>query len=73
MCLAIPMKLLEKTDSEGMVEMGGVKRRVSLILYPDAAVGDYVLVHAGYVIGIVDEEEAQETLKMLREMASESE
>lgn len=73
MCLAIPMKLMEKTDAEGMVEMGGVKRRVSLLLYPDATVGDYVLVHAGYVIGVVDEEEAEETLAMLREMASDSE
>jgi hydrogenase expression/formation protein HypC len=48
--------------------MGGVNLRVSLMLTPDAQVGDYVIVHAGYAISVMVEAEAQETLRLLREM-----
>jgi hydrogenase expression/formation protein HypC len=69
MCLAIPMKLIEKSNElEGVAELWGVRRQVSLMLAPEAEVGDHVLLHAGYAIGIVDEEEARETLKMLDEL-----
>ena len=69
MCLAIPalIKLIE--DKEAEVEMGGITRRISLWLTPDVKVGDYVLVHTGYAINIVDQEEAEETLRLLREIA----
>lgn len=69
MCLAIPMKLLDRDDFEGTVELDGIRRTVSLMLLPEAAVGDHVLVHAGYAIGTINEEEAARTLDLLREYA----
>jgi hydrogenase expression/formation protein HypC len=69
MCLAIPMKLIDKRDEfEGTAELWGVRRQVSLMLAPEAEVGDHVLLHAGYAIGVVDEEEARKTLEMLQEL-----
>ena len=50
------------------VELGGVLREVSLALTPEAEVGDYVLVHTGFAINVLDEEEAQETLRLFAEM-----
>jgi len=47
-----------------------VRRRISIALTPEAKVGDYVLLHTGYAIGIVDEAEAEETLKLLEEIAN---
>jgi hydrogenase expression/formation protein HypC len=52
-----------------VAELDGVRREVSLMLQPDARLGDYVLVHAGYVIGMVDEAEARATLELLRQVA----
>lgn len=69
MCLAIPMRLIERTELDGLVELDGVQRRISLMLEPDAQVGQHVLIHAGYAIGTVDEEEAQLTLELLRQYA----
>jgi hydrogenase expression/formation protein HypC len=67
------MKLIERVDYEGTVELRGVRRKVSMILFPEAEVGDHVLVHAGYAIGRVDAEEARATLELLDQAASESE
>jgi hydrogenase expression/formation protein HypC len=50
------------------VELGGVLREVSLALTPEAEVGDYVLVHTGFAINVLDEKEAQETLRLFAEM-----
>ncbi|NQT84726.1 HypC/HybG/HupF family hydrogenase formation chaperone [bacterium] len=69
MCLAIPMKLIEADGPFGKVEIEGVKRKVSLQLLPDAEVGDYVLVHAGFAIERINEEEAKKTLQLLTELA----
>ncbi|MGD1148660.1 MAG: HypC/HybG/HupF family hydrogenase formation chaperone [Thermoanaerobaculaceae bacterium] len=69
MCLAVPMKLIERQEALGIAELDGVRREVSLMLQPEAKVGDYVLVHAGYAIGLVDEEEANATLDLLRQVA----
>jgi hydrogenase expression/formation protein HypC len=68
MCLAVPalVKSLEGTDAE--VDISGVRRRVSTYLTPEAKVGDYVLLHAGFSIRVVDEEEARGTLELLRQM-----
>jgi hydrogenase expression/formation protein HypC len=55
---------------EAEAEIGGISRHISIQLTPEAGVGDYVLVHAGYAIGIVDQKDAEETLEVLREMAS---
>jgi hydrogenase expression/formation protein HypC len=65
MCLAIPMKLVERDRLQGTAELEGVRRKLGLMLCPEAQVGDYVLVHAGYAIGTVDEDEARSTLELL--------
>jgi len=62
------MKLVAKEELRGVVELSGVKREVSLMLLPEAEVGEYVLVHAGYAIARVDQEEAEETLRLLRDV-----
>jgi hydrogenase expression/formation protein HypC len=69
MCLAIPAKVLVIDGLEADVELSGITRHVSLQMVPEAKVGDYVLLHTGYAISLIDEEEAQETLKLFREMA----
>lgn len=69
MCLAIPMLLKERNEFEGRVELDGVSRTVSLMLLPDAEVGEHVLIHAGYAIGQVNAEEAAQTLELLRDYA----
>ena len=68
MCLAIPMQLVERDEGLGTVEIDGVRREVSLMLLDDARVGEYVLIHAGFAIGRVDEAEAKETLELLRQL-----
>lgn len=72
MCLAVPMKLMTIEDSTGIVEVSGIEREVSLTLVPEAKVGDHLLIHAGFAIAVIDEEEAQETLKLIREYLSEN-
>ena len=67
MCLAIPMVLVERTEYEGVAEIDGVRRQISIMFLPDVEVGEYVLVHAGYAIGQVDADEAAKTLELLRE------
>ena len=69
MCLAIPAQIKSVNGIEGEVEIGGVGRTISLWLTPEAQVGDYVYVHTGYAISVVDEEEALESLRLLRELA----
>ncbi len=69
MCLAVPAKILAITpDQLATVDFGGVQRVISVQLLPEARVGDYVLIHTGFAIGVIDETEAQETLTMLAEM-----
>ena len=69
MCIAIPALIKSIEDKEAEAEIGGITRRVSLWLTPEAEVGDYVLIHTGYAINILDQEEAEETLKLLQEIA----
>jgi len=69
MCLAIPALITSISDKEAEVEVGGISRRISLWLTPEARVGDYVLVHTGYAINVLDQEQAKETLDILREIA----
>ncbi len=73
MCLAIPVRIVSIDADEAETEIAGVRRRVSIALTPEAKVGDYVLLHTGYAIGVIDEAEAEETLKLLEEIASLSE
>ena len=70
MCLAIPMKITEVKDgSMATVTVMGTVRDVALDLTPQAQVGDYVLVHAGFAIEIVDQQYAEETLSLIEEMS----
>ena len=69
MCLAVPMRLTEIHDLEGKAEIDGVLRRVRLDFVPDARLGDFVLLHAGYAIQVMDEDAASETLKLLSAMS----
>ena len=70
MCLAIPSRIVEIENNVGTVDVDGVKRKASLLLLEDAQVGDYVIVHAGFAIHRIDEAEAMESLKILREAAA---
>ena len=70
MCLAIPAKITEIKNSMGTIDMEGIQREVSLLLLEDAKIGDYVIVHAGFAIHKIDEAEAKESLKVLRELVS---
>ncbi len=69
MCLAVPMKIVKKDGFSASAEADGVFMEVNLRLLDDARIGDYVLVHAGFAIEKVDEHEAEETLKMMEEIA----
>ena len=68
MCLAVPMKLIKREGDVGIVELGGVERQISLMLLKDALEGEYLVVHAGFAIQRLDEEEAKKTLELLIEM-----
>jgi hydrogenase expression/formation protein HypC len=69
MCLAIPVRIISINGTEAEVEIGGITRQTSLMLTPEAKVGDYVLLHAGYAINIIDQKEAEETLAIFAEMS----
>ena len=73
MCLAVPVRIISVDGDAAETEIAGVRRRVSIAFTPEARVGDYVLLHTGYAIGVIDEAEAEETLKLLEEIASLSE
>lgn len=74
MCLAIPGKIVSITPSDeemmtiGKVNFGGIHKNVNLSMVPEVKIDDYVLVHVGLAISIVDEEEAKKTLKFLEGM-----
>jgi len=70
MCLAIPAKIIGIENEMGTIDMDGTQREVSLLLIEDAKIGDYVFVHAGFAIHKIDETEAMQSLKVLRDMAS---
>ncbi|MFZ5831140.1 MAG: HypC/HybG/HupF family hydrogenase formation chaperone [Planctomycetota bacterium] len=72
MCLGIPGKLTEITHGDGppmgKVDFGGVAKEICLAYTPEAQVGQYVLVHVGFAISVIDEEEAAETMALLAEI-----
>lgn len=69
MCVGIPMRLVRVDGRWGVVEAGGLEITICLELLEDPAVGDHVLVHAGFALERLDEREAMETLAMLEQMA----
>jgi hydrogenase expression/formation protein HypC len=72
MCLAVPGEVIRIEEEDGLpqadVRFAGIHRRVCLACTPEARPGDYVLVHAGFSIAVMDEGEAQKTLEVLREL-----
>ncbi|MEA2177084.1 MAG: hydrogenase expression/formation protein HypC [Solirubrobacteraceae bacterium] len=76
MCLAIPGRIMEIVDASNrlaMVDVAGVRRTVNIGLLDDADVGDWVLIHVGFALSIVDEEEAEATLSLLQGMGADFE
>lgn len=70
MCLAVPVEVVELLDhDQALIDVGGVRNRVSLILVDDVAVGDYVIVHTGFAIARLDVEEAERTLALFDQIA----
>lgn len=70
MCIAVPGKILSIEKNTAEVNFGGAGRKVALDLVPKARTGDYVLVHAGFAIQVLEEAEAEETLKLFEEIYS---
>lgn len=68
MCLAIPTRVVELLpDNHALVDLGGVRKAISLELVDEVAVGDYVIVHVGYALAKLDAEEAEQTLALMAE------
>jgi len=70
MCLAIPSRITKIENQMAVIDVDGVRREASLLLLEDARVGDYVIVHAGFAIQKIDEQTAEESLRLLREAAA---
>ena len=70
MCLAIPARVADINGDQAVVDLGGVRKEVSLALVEDVAVGDYVIVHVGYALNKLDPEEAARTLALFAEMGA---
>lgn len=68
MCLAVPGKVIEIQDMLATVDVSGVTRKVSLMLLPETKVGEFVLIHAGFAIQAIDEEEVRKTLELFKEL-----
>jgi len=70
MCLAIPSKIVKIENDVATIDVDGVRREASLLLLKNPKVGDYVIVHAGFAIHKINEEDAMESLRLIREAAS---
>jgi hydrogenase expression/formation protein HypC len=68
MCLALPMRVVSREEDCGVAESGGVSREINFMLLPEANVGDYVIVHAGFAIQKLNKEEARKTLQLFAQM-----
>ena len=68
MCLAVPARIVDIVDQMAVVEIGGLRKQASLVLLPEASLGDYILLHAGFGISLVDETEALETMALFNQM-----
>jgi hydrogenase expression/formation protein HypC len=69
MCLALPVKVMELGAADtAIVDLGGIRKEISLALLEDVKVGDYVILHVGYALSKLDPEEAQKTLALFAEM-----
>ncbi len=69
MCLAVPALIKSIDGKEAEAEIGGITRRISLWLTPEAKVGDYVLLHTGYALKIINQQEAEKTLRLFADIS----
>lgn len=71
MCLAIPARVvsIDAPQQTAVVDLDGVRKTVSVALVPEAAIGDYVVIHVGHALGVIDADEAQRTLALFGELA----
>ncbi|MCD6101459.1 MAG: HypC/HybG/HupF family hydrogenase formation chaperone [Candidatus Cloacimonetes bacterium] len=72
MCLAVPYKIISKKGIKAIADVFGIKKEIDIRILDDVNVNDYVLVHAGFAIQKLDQEEAKTTLDLLREISEES-
>lgn len=72
MCLAVPGRIIECADDEAVIDLQGNRLKISTVLTPGVAVGDWVLAHAGFAISLIEEDEALETWEWLRTISEES-
>jgi hydrogenase expression/formation protein HypC len=72
MCLAIPARVVALNGLEATIDLGGLRKTISIALVPEAQLEDYVIVHAGHAIGLVDPEEARLTLELFAELDARS-
>ena len=71
MCLALPARVVALLGLEmATIDLGGIRKKISIALVPEVQAGDYVIVHVGYAIGMLDPEEAEATLKLFAELAA---
>jgi len=68
MCLAIPLRLIDVEGEHGTVDAGGIRRRIVISLVPGAKPGDYAIVHAGFAISLMDEEQALLSIRTIHEL-----
>lgn len=68
MCLAVPSKIISIKGDTAIVDVYGVQREANLMLCPGAKVGDYIIMHAGFAIHILDKKDAEETLQMFKDI-----
>lgn len=68
MCLAIPVKVVEVKKDRVVVDADGIRKEAGIMLLPDVKIGDYVLLHSGFVIRKIDSEDAKETLELIKEI-----
>jgi hydrogenase expression/formation protein HypC len=73
MCLAVPAKILSINGDMAVIELGGTQRQASLTLLENPAVGDWVIIHAGFAIEKLSEEDAEQTFALLREIMDSNE
>ena len=73
MCLGIPMKVIELSRIAAVVELSGTQREISTALLEEVHIGDWVIIHAGFAIQVLNEDEAEETLSLIRQLVEEEE
>jgi len=67
MCLAIPGKIIGKDGEKGIIDLGGIRKEISLCFVPEAELGDWVIVHTGYALNMISEKDALETIELIRQ------